>query len=83
MPSITINIDEKVKKIISKRAKKNLLSLREQIEDILRTSAVRTKSSTGYKALKIDDTLVYAFSREKRGRKKKKKVKKKVKKKKK
>lgn len=79
MPSITINIDEKVKKIISKRAKKNLLSLREQIEDILRTSAVRTKSSTGYKALKIDDTLVYAFSREKRGRKKKKKVKKKKK----
>jgi len=77
MPSITINIDEKVKKIISKRAKKNLLSLREQIEDILRTSAVRTKSTAGYKALKIDDTLVYAFSREKRGRKKKKKVKKK------
>ena len=76
MPSITINIDEDVKKIISKRAKKNLLSLREQIEDILRTSAVRTKSSTGYKALKIDDTLVYAFSREKRGRKKKKKKKK-------
>jgi len=82
MPSVTINIDEKVKKIISKRAKKNLLSLREQIEDILRTSAVRTKSSLGYKALKIDDTLVYAFSREKRGRKKKKKVKKKAKKKK-
>ncbi len=75
MPSVTINIDEKVKKIISRRAKKNLLSLREQIEDILRTSAVRTKSSTGYKALKIDDTLVYAFSREKRGRKKKKKKK--------
>ena len=72
MPSVTINIDEKVKKIISKRAKKNLLSLREQIEDILRTSAVRTKSTAGYKALKIDDTLVYAFSREKRGRKKKK-----------
>jgi len=76
MPSVTINIDEKVKKIISKRAKKNLLSLREQIEDILRTSAVRTKSTVGYKALKIDDALVYAFSREKRGRKKKKKKKK-------
>jgi len=75
MPSVTINIDEKVKKIISKRAKKNMLTLREQIEDILRKSAVRTKSSTGYKALKVDDTLVYAFSREKRGRKKKKKKK--------
>lgn len=75
MPSVTINIDEKVKKIISKRAKKNLLTLREQIEDILRKSAVRTKSSVGYKTLKIDDRLVSAFSREKRGRKKKKKKK--------
>jgi len=77
MPSITINIDEDVKKIISKRAKKNLLSLREQIEDILRRSAVRTKKGKGYKAIKIDDRLVYAFSREKRGRKKKIKKKKK------
>ena len=68
-----------VKKIISKRAKKNLLSLREQIEDILRKSAVRTKTGTST-TIKVDDTLVYAFSREKRGRKKKKK-KKKVKKK--
>ena len=79
MPSVTINIDEEVKKIISKRAKKNLLSLREQIEDILRKSAVRTKTGTST-TIKVDDTLVYAFSREKRGRKKKKK-KKKVKKK--
>lgn len=77
MPSVTINLDEDVKKIISKRAKKNLMTLREQIEDILRKSAVRTKSGVGYKALKIDDTLVYAFSREKRGRKKKVKKKKK------
>ena len=79
MPSVTINIDEEVKKIISKRAKKNLLSLREQIEDILRKSAVRTKTGTST-TIKVDDALVYAFSREKRGRKKKKK-KKKVKKK--
>jgi len=72
MPSITINIGEDVKKIISKRAKKNLLSLREQIEDILRKSAVRTKSGISYKTLKIDDKLVSVFSRDKRGRKKKK-----------
>ena len=71
MPSVTINLDEKVKKIISRRAKKNLLTLREQIEDILRKSAVRTKEGKGYKAIKIDDRLVAAFSREKRGRKKK------------
>ena len=73
MPSVTINIDEKVKKIISRRAKRNLLALREQIEDILRKSAVRTKNKLGYRSIKIDDRLVAAFSREKRGRKKKKK----------
>lgn len=72
MPSITININEDVKKIISRRAKRNLLSLREQIEDILRKSAVRTKTGT-YRAIKVDDRLVAAFSRDKRGRKKKKK----------
>jgi len=83
MPQITIYIDEDVKKIISKRAKTNLFTLREQIEDILRTSAVRTKSSKKYMAIKVDDKLVAVFSRERRGRKKKKKPKKKVKKKKK
>lgn len=67
MPRITIDIDEDVKKIINKRAKKNLLTLREQIEDILRKSAVRTKSgATG--SFKVDDRLVAMFSRQKRGR---------------
>jgi len=70
MPKLTINIDEDVKKIISKRASKNLLTLREQIEDILRKSAVRTKLGTSYRKIKIDDKLVAIFSREKRGRKK-------------
>ena len=71
MPKLTIHIDEDVKKIISKRAKDNLLTLREQIEDILRKSAVRTKKFNKYKYIKIDDKLVSVFSREKRGRKKK------------
>lgn len=77
MPNITIHLDDDVKKIISKRAKKNLLTLREQIEEILRTSAVRTKESKGYRQIKIEDKLVAVFSREKRGRKKKKVKKKK------
>lgn len=77
MPQITIDIDESVKKIISKRAKTNLLTLREQIEDILRKSAVRTKTSGKYAYIKIDDKLVAVFSRERRGRKKKKVKKKK------
>lgn len=81
MPQITIDIDEDVKKIISKRAKANLLTLREQIENILRKSAVRTKSGKKYEVIKVDDKLVAVFSRERRGPKKK--PKKKVKKKKK
>jgi len=69
MPSITINIDEDVKKILDKRAKKNLLSLREQIEDILRQSAIRTKGGESSDD-KIDDRLVEIFSRHKRSKKK-------------
>jgi len=72
MPNITINIDEDVKKILSKRAETNLFTLREQIEDILRKSAVRTKSGAKYQAVKVDDALVAVFSRERRGRKRKK-----------
>jgi Txe/YoeB family toxin of Txe-Axe toxin-antitoxin module len=70
MPTITISIDEDVKKILDKRAKKNLLSLREQIEDILRQSAIRTKSGT-VSSEKMDDKLVGIFSREIRGNRRK------------
>ena len=68
MPSITISVDEKVKKILSRRADKNLLTLREQVEDILRKSAVRTKSGAASEP-KLDDRLVGIFSRQKRGKK--------------
>ena len=68
---ITINLDDKEVTVLTKRAKKNLLSLREQVEDIIRRSCVRGKTS-GYKAVKPDDRLVHIFSREKRGRKRKK-----------
>jgi len=67
MPQITIDINEDAKKIIGKRAKKNLLTLREQIEQIIRRSAVRTKSGTNT-SFKVDDRLVGIFSRQKRGR---------------
>jgi len=70
MSQITISIDEEVKKILSKRAEKNLLTLKEQIEDILRTSAVRTKSTKSQNLPKLDDNLIGIFSRDQRGRKK-------------
>ena len=67
MPQITIDIDEEVHKIISKRAKKNLMTIREQVEDILRKSAVTTKNKASNAIDRVDDTLVSVFSREKRG----------------
>ena len=67
MPQITIDIDDKVYKVLSSRAKKNLMTVREQVEDILRKSAVSTKNQSGTSSGKIDDTLVSVFSREKRG----------------
>lgn len=73
MPSITITIDDEAKKILSKRAKKNMFTLREQIEDIIRKSAVRTKSGKKYRKINVDDKLVAAFSRSRRGRPRKKK----------
>ena len=65
-----ISIDEKQKKIIEKRAKKNLMSLREQVEDIVRRSAVNYKAISD-PSQKIDDKLVEVFSRHKKGRRKK------------
>ena len=70
MPTITISIDEDVKKVLVKRAKKNMLSLKEQAEEIIRQSAVRTKAGISASTLKSDDRLVEVFSRNKKGRKK-------------
>ena len=73
---ITITLDDVEVKILNKRAKKNILSLKEQVEDIIRRSCIRSSKGT-YKPFKCDDALVGIFSRDRRGRKKKKKVKKK------
>lgn len=73
---IAITLDEAEVKILKKRAKKNLLTIKEQVEDIIRLSCIRSSKGT-YKPFKCDDTLVGVFSRDQRGRKKKKKVKKK------
>ncbi|MBS3071277.1 hypothetical protein J4407_03180 [Candidatus Pacearchaeota archaeon] len=67
MPQITIDIDDKVYKVLSRRAKKNLMTVREQAEDIIRRSAANFKKSSPED--KIDDTLVSVFSRNKKGRK--------------
>ena len=64
---ISVYLDSEVLKIIDKRAKKNMLTLNEQIEDILRRSCINMKKGIT-KPVKCDDSLVAIFSREKRGR---------------
>ncbi len=49
---------------LEKRAKKNMFTISEQIEDILRRSCIGMKKSS--KEEKLDDTLVSLFSRKKR-----------------
>lgn len=71
MPTITISIDEEIQKVIGKRAKKNLLTIKEQVEEIIRQSAVRTKSGESASSIKADDRLVEVFSRHKKGRRRK------------
>ena len=80
MPDITVSIDEEARRILQKRADKNFFTLREQIEDIIRKSAIRTKNAKKVQSIKADDKLIAIFSRDKRGRTKKQKKEKKGKK---
>ena len=42
---ITISLDDEELKILNKRAKKNLLTLKEQVEDIIRRSCISAKDT--------------------------------------
>ena len=73
MSKLTISLDEDELKILKKRAKKNFLTIREQVEDIIRRSCINAKNnSSSTSSVKCDDKLVEVFSRDRRGRKKKK-----------
>lgn len=65
--SITIHLDNKVLSLIEKRAKKNLLSVPEQIEDILRRSCVNVKNCAS-NSEKLDDIFISLFSRKQKGK---------------
>ena len=71
MPNIKISIDEDAVNVLEKRAKKNFLTLKEQIEEIIRKSAIRSKNLSG-SSINIDDRLDSIFSKSRRGRKRKK-----------
>ena len=66
---IVIYLDNDLLSLIGKRAKKNRLTLPEQIEDILRRSSLSIKNKISTPSGKIDDLLVGIFSRQKRGKK--------------
>ncbi len=63
---VTLYLDSEVLKSIDKRAKKNLLTLPEQIEDILRRSVLSSKKTKGLGTEKLDDSLLAIFSRRQR-----------------
>ena len=58
---------------LEKRGKKNMLTISEQIEDILRRSTISLKkrNSNAIPNEKLDDSLISLFSRKNTGRKKK------------
>lgn len=66
---VCIFLSDEILSVLGKRSKKNLLTLPEQIEDILRRSSIRKR--TTHRQENIDDFLVSVFSRSPRGRKKK------------
>lgn len=71
MPVITITIEENLFKLIKRRAQKNLLTTKEQIEDIVRRSMLSYTDSRKLSSTKnVDDKLLDIFSRQRRGRKK-------------
>ncbi len=64
---ISIFLDSDILKAIEKRAKKNIFTIPEQIEDILRRSCINSKKIAS-RSEKIDDLLVSIFSRQRKGK---------------
>lgn len=60
---VCVYIDSEMTKLLEKRAKKNMFTLPEQIEDILRRSCINLKKSQPKE--NIDDSLVSLFSKRK------------------
>jgi len=64
---LCIFLSDDVLSELEKRAKKNMMNLQEQIEDILRRSCARKTTSASNE--KLDDMFISYFSRRNRGRK--------------
>lgn len=59
---VCVYLDDQVLGVIEKRATRNMMSVAEQVEDIVRRSAVNAKGASP-KPEKLDDLLVALFSR--------------------
>ena len=64
---VSVFLDSDILKLLEKRAKKNMFTLSEQIEDILRRSCLNTKK-VHKEEEKLDDMFVKIFSRKSSGR---------------
>lgn len=60
---ICLFLSDDILNVLNKRAKKNMFTLSEQIEDILRRSCIVKRSSSQEK---LDDFLISCFSRKRR-----------------
>jgi len=69
MTSITITLNDDEEKALNKRAKKNMMTLQEQVQDIIRRSAVNSKAGSSTSD-PVDDKLISIFSRQNRKKKK-------------
>lgn len=68
MPNLTIFIDDEEELILEKRAKKNLMDLNQQVQDIIRRSCVNSKNKLSTPKDPCDDRLVKIFSKQNRGK---------------
>ncbi len=74
--SISILLDSEVFSALEKRAKRELMTIRELVSDILRRSVISSKRRGGYRKIKAGDKFIEYFSRHPSGRKRKKRKKK-------
>ena len=74
---VTLFLSTEIMDALEKRAKKNMFTVSEQIQDILRRSTVNQRKKKSIYDEKLDDALVAVFSRKNVGRGAKKKAKKK------
>lgn len=71
MPSLTVNLSENLMSILKRRARKNLLTPSELVEDVVRRSMMSYKTyGKVVSGRDIDDKLVNIFSRQRNKRKK-------------